>query len=549
MSAARTIPFEQYQKLPEDQRSRPLTDEEYKRLSPEQLRSAGLADDDEGAPADFNGPVFPNPDHIQVHDDSESNIPVTRLPRGVTFNRGLYHGDAHSDLSNPAAADISPAAMREMGAKMSAAPTIDFSKYEKAAPGKIDFSKYEKPAAATTEKKEEPGVIDRALDKEIPLSGPWYNPTLSGLQSIGRGVRGAVEGGYQTLRHPIDTATGMARSIGEIPSTLKEIPGAIRDINASPDPLGHYAKAAQETAGQGAGQALVALGTEGLIKGAPAIARVAKPAVASAARFASDAVDPDLVGIASPRLAHAQKLAGRVADTLEKKPGIARPEIDLTGTNKPFAGGLDEPKPGKVLDATGENKPFAGGMDEYAEPKARLETPETKLGNSGTVPSPSETAQQIRYFRSRNIGEEGIPYRSESPAQASASQSEVENRIAPYRADLEGKPQEVITGDLSQTPGFSVHARSNGPSWYKFHGDVPESAVTRIAKPVETSARPIAEPGAETPTDPLLARLQEHANNIQAEEGARVPEEDEDLTDLLTKSVAQAKAARGLPAQ
>ena len=252
MSAARTIPFEQYQKLPEDQRSRPLTDEEYKRLSPEQLRSAGLADDDEGAPADFNGPVFPNPDHIQVHDDSESNIPVTRLPRGVTFNRGLYHGDAHSDLSNPAAADISPAAMREMGAKMSAAP-MPWDKYAKAAPPTTKpggdegpWVQYGKKGAGTSEAKtEEPGI----LDKDIPLAGPWYNPTLSGLQSIGRGVRGAVEGGYQTIRHPIDTATGMVRSIGEIPSTLKEIPGAIRDINASPDPLSHYAKAAQDQLG------------------------------------------------------------------------------------------------------------------------------------------------------------------------------------------------------------------------------------------------------------------------------------------------------------
>ena len=198
-------------------------------------------------------------------------------------------------------------------------------------------------------------------------------------------------------------------------------------------------------------------------------------------------------------------------------------------------------------------------MDEYAEPKARLETPETKLGNSGTVPSPSETAQQIRYFRSRNIGEEGIP-RTPGRAQATASQAEATERIAPGREVAEQQPQEIITGDLSRTPGFSVRPGPNGPNWYTFHGDVPESEVTRVAPPREVSAHPLGEtapteapriaPPTEAPTtDPLLARLQEHANNIQAEEGARVPEEDEDLTDLLTKSVAQAKAARGLPAQ
>jgi hypothetical protein len=628
VSAARTIPFEEYQKLPEDKRSRPLTDREYKQLSPAQLRSAGLAEDDEGAPADFNGPVFPNPDHIQVHDDSESNIPVTRLPRGVSFNRGNYTGDAQSDLSNPSTADISSAAIREMGDKMSAAP-MPWDKYAKAAPpaGKPGgeegpWAKYGTKGADTSEDKtEKPGFLDR----DIPLAGPWYNPTLSGVQSIGRGIRGAVQGIGSTLdprAHGTDEEALVAsdprgrvalplyrtlRGIGETAKQLPDIPGAIRDINASPDPLGLYAKAAQETAGQGAGQALTALATEGAgrvigagaeaatrpgatlnriarttgklgadvaedIPGVRALGKVKKnweatapktPAEVAQARGLSTgsqpAIEPSeaLGRIATPKATPEvipRELPRDLDATVENKPfaggpdeppapKIARP-LDATGENKPFAGGPDEPPAPKIarpLDATGENKPFAGGMDEYTAPKARLE-------NTGRVPSPSETAQNIRAYRARSIGEEGIPYRAESHAQATSSQPQAEGYLGP-RAETEGVPQELTGVDLSQTPGFSARPGPGGAAWYKFHGDVPESAVTRIARPGETSARPITEePIGETPeapVDPMLARLREHASNIQAEEGARVPEEDEDLTDLLTKSVAQANASRG----
>jgi hypothetical protein len=610
--SARTIPWDQYQKLPAEQRSRPLTDEEYSQLSPSQLEAGGLAEPSETAPADFGGRVLPNPTHIRPHDDSESTIPITRLPQGVSFNRENWSGTPQMDVSNPLPAEIQPEMGREVGAKMSAAaPAMPWEKYAKApaaAPaagqGSAEpgpWAKYA-PKTDTAEKKEEPGF----LDKEIPLSGPWYNPTLSGVQSVGRGIRSAVRGIGETLdprTHGADEeaivgtdprarlalpAYRTLRGIGQTAKDATQIPAAIHDINASPDPLSHYGKALQDTSGDLAGQALTAAATEGAGRAIGAGAEAARTPGAAVNRIARTAgktaadVAEDIPGVralgkvkknweaTAPKLpaevtqarglqtggqpaVEPSTALGRIATpkaTPEAIPRELPKELDATTENKPFAGGLDEPKPriAKPLDATSENKPFAGGLDEYTGP--------AKAKPAQDIPSPSQTAQ-ARVYRSRSIGEEGIPYRPAGHAQATASQAEAESMM-PGREDIEGQPQELISTDLSQAPGFSARPGPNGPNWFKFHGEVPESAVTRIARPGEVTARPIAaEPSEAPPTaapataapagtaDPLLNRLREHAASIQEQGAPQVPGENEDLTDLLTRSLAQARAARG----
>jgi len=133
------------------------------------------------------------------------------------------------------------------------------------------------------------------LDKDIPLAGPWYNPTLSGIQSIGRGVRSAITGIGHTLDpnpegdEPVVGGIGgqqvyrLSKSLADLGKETLEVPSAISDINSSQDPLSHYAKAAQDTAGEGAGQALVALGTEGLVRGIPAAVKAVGPVRQTAA--------------------------------------------------------------------------------------------------------------------------------------------------------------------------------------------------------------------------------------------------------------------------
>lgn len=251
--------------------------------------------------------------------------------------------------------------------------TLDMATAKPIQPVTLDMSTA-KPIQATP--KEEPGF----LDKDIPLAGPWYNPTLSGVQSIGRGVRSAVQGMGHMIAHPIDSVTDTVKGIASLPSQAAQVPEAIHDINESPDPLSHYAKAAQDTAGQGAGMALTALATEGIARGAPIAANAAKPIVRAGLRTASDIVDPDIIGLGSPRLAHAQRLAGRIADKMEPKPvypgahlpeappvypGARFPEKPAVNPGAPFP----EKPPTEVLKARGLER---GGHAPEAPPAAAL---------------------------------------------------------------------------------------------------------------------------------------------------------------------------------
>jgi KTSC domain len=152
-----------------------------------------------------------------------------------------------------------------------------------------------KPVAETaTASKPQPGILDR----EIPLDS-YTHATESGLQSIGRGLRDAAKGTWDTIAAPPKDKTETAvsafgpaalplyrtlRGLGHTAADATQLVGAIHDINQSPDPTGTYAKVAQETAGQGAGQALLALGTEGAAKAAPAVVDAARAAPETAAR-------------------------------------------------------------------------------------------------------------------------------------------------------------------------------------------------------------------------------------------------------------------------
>lgn len=124
---------------------------------------------------------------------------------------------------------------------------------------------------------EEKNFNNTSLDETIPLDS-YGNATMSGLQSVGRGLRDAGKGALQFLDPRTDSHnSGFAtEGAGYLPARMvdsaidlgkmaKQVPGAVKDIYHSSDPLGTTAGVLQETAGQGAGQALVAAGTEGVL--------------------------------------------------------------------------------------------------------------------------------------------------------------------------------------------------------------------------------------------------------------------------------------------
>lgn len=225
----------------------------------------------QGAPEDFAGPVYPNPNGIKVLPDTDSGIAETRLPKGISLSHGNYTGGAK---------------MKTIGDKDD--PYAEFQEKPKDDPY-AEFSSGGKSDKRDEPPKEQPGILDR----EIPLTS-YGNATLQGVQNIGRGLKQGFQGMYELfkpnisvptedeniLKHPVagleaaaDRTPGIApilrigKSLYQTGKQATEIPAAISDINASPDPIGTYAQAAGRTSGEGAGQIASMLATEGAIKG------------------------------------------------------------------------------------------------------------------------------------------------------------------------------------------------------------------------------------------------------------------------------------------
>ena len=95
--------------------------------------------------------------------------------------------------------------------------------------------------------------------------------TVHGLNRVAEETKNAIKGGLSMfdprVKEGENALTAIpivraARPFVEAAKQIPQIPSAIRDINASADPLGHYAQAAEDTAAQGAGQALTAIAAE-----------------------------------------------------------------------------------------------------------------------------------------------------------------------------------------------------------------------------------------------------------------------------------------------
>jgi hypothetical protein len=485
----------------------------------------------------------------------------------------------------------------------------DFNQWD-SAPSTLpaDFNKWDESRAATAPAK--PGL----LDKEIPLDS-YTHATESGLQSVGRGARDAVVG---TLRmfdprpqndeeesvagsmpggHAVLPVYRMLRSFGHSAEDATQLAGALHDINQSPDPVGTYAKVAQETAGQGAGQALVAAGTEGLLKGAsaakPALAKAAKATagvirdvatpenIATAAGGAAGAAAGHVVGAPFELGAGGAMVGKAVGKAIAKKlVGEGSEVLDATGENKPFAGGADEPtvKPAKELDATGENKPFAGGMDEPLPPKKPAQS--AKAAPRTVVVDPKTGAPEFSDVVAANSPESTDLHMS-ALDQAKAKlgpQAPVGDVLQEAAKIQQAGPKAVRTVVMDETTGrpeFSdvVEARKQqaaqappAKSNPRVAADIanwqppPQLGVTS-APDYGAAARadverhmggalPRGTAAAELELTPeaqnILQQLKGHAQQIEAQNAqeASVPKPEDDLTDILERSIEAVKQKR-----
>ena len=310
------------------------------------------------------------------------------------------------------------------------------------------------------DEKQQPGFLDKEIPQTTTSNSFWgqlgdevlhpLNPaTMSGIQSVGRGVRGAVTGIGRTIAHPIDTAKGLLNAPSELASEVKELPGAIRDINQSSDPTQYYLKAAQDTAGEGAGQALTALGTEGLARGAGwGVGKVARPV---ATRLYQSALKPS-TALGAPRIARMVDTGLNEAIPVSSG-GAAKLGSAIGDVNDQIQSTIDAAptrtiSKGKVLQRL---NPVADRFAEQVNPTSDLDAI-AKSGNEfaethpGDIPGPS--AQRIkqgtyRAIGEKNFGELGGAATEAQKAMARGLKEELANQY-PELKDLNARDSRLI---------------------------------------------------------------------------------------------------------
>jgi hypothetical protein len=185
--------------------------------------------------------------------------------------------------------------------------------------------------------------ISRGLSKLPPVEfndlSSYGNATISGLDSVGRGVAGAASALGSAIAHPWDTIRGIKNAVTSAPDTLSQIPAAVSDINSSADPISAYGKVAQETAGQGAGQAAVAAATMGLPKLAGAGARALSSGTGIPGT-ASRVLQTGLKTAENFDVTKPGKSIGAIGDTYES---TSQPGRLLSATNKAVEQGRANP--------------------------------------------------------------------------------------------------------------------------------------------------------------------------------------------------------------
>jgi hypothetical protein len=166
-------------------------------------------------------------------------------------------------------------------------------------------------------------------DKEyLGYTGPAgvVGATVHGLSDVARGTIAAAKGAagmFDPRTQPGENAfTKLPIVRGILPllnaaKQIPQIPAAVKDINQSSDPTGAYLNAAQDTASQGAGQALMAIAAEAAPKALAGTSEIVKrtvpPVVRGVAKGTNTLLEkaPGYVGAAAGAAAgHATHVPG-----------------------------------------------------------------------------------------------------------------------------------------------------------------------------------------------------------------------------------------------
>jgi hypothetical protein len=267
-------------------------------------------------------------------------------------------------------------------------------------------------------------------DKEyLGYTGPAgvAGATIKGLDDVGRGTAGALRGAWDAARHPIDTVKGMAA----LPAQAAQVPAAIHDINQSVDPTGRYLDAAQDTASQGAGQALTALATAGAAKGVADAAPYVGPVGGALIKGYAKKVIPDeaitaykaVKGVKSGQLTEAFKDPGAPLPedpgTFPGAPNPETPDPQLLKARALFNGSSSPPDPAAGL----------GTIKQSAAPGQA-----GQLAESMQKPTPAEVAPGFQRGSLKDLLYKGVA--PEAASKSAWAKNVTNNPSTPLRQQM-----------------------------------------------------------------------------------------------------------------
>ena len=322
---------------------------------------------------------------------------------------------------------------------------------------------------------------------------------------------------------------GHSRIPGEV--VLERLTGAEAGVGAAKD----YASGKVDLKGAlsvlpealGAGTGTVAAGTAaGQAAGAaagqvPALARGAKPAIGATLRAAGDIVDPEITGIISPRLAHLQRVAGRIGKAM--------------GSAKATAPVSEAPAAEDFEGITSPQTEAAGTQSE-AEPEPEKAAAAAAAPLQPTKPAPDTSPKSVQSQINDALGGRplvrGVSLKNQPSAQATAAGKLPEGYtpvnstlLKGYKYDPGAQEFSAILQDGQSYTHGNVNpdqvaafegANSKGNGWTKAIKQGPGTVLVRkngrpVIKPMPREA--VAESPEQTPeqpsTDDLMKQLQD----------------------------------------
>ena len=427
-----------------------------------------------------------------------------------------------------------------------------------------------------------------ALDYEIPLTSHAM-ATASGLQSVGRGLRGAVVGIGHALspvpqedKPPIAGPGGQqiyrfGKGLYDLGRQALQVPAAIHDINQSPDPLGTFANAGKEAAGQGAAQALLMAGTEGvtrlpLVK----IARTGLETAKGAGRIADTATFNRL----SSALDTIRKTGGNIHDIWHPPiyPGAPFPEAPAVfpGAHLPenpgefpgapfpeapavFPGAHLPENPGEFPGAPFPARPGPALLQSRGlATGARIPEPEPASALERIGPPSSASMKTSSPGKLGDLLNEGLGGRPLTPNVPLRLQIGEPDRFAGVTEGFTPVKSSALKGYRynPQTQELDVVTTSNTAP-YRFAGVTPEHMAAFEGAQSKGAAWNIIRnaPGVEgvgklNAAGELVPRIKPRTmQSATPEDLPAVPAENENLVPALKKSVAKAKAAKTVSAK